>query len=132
MDYKKLVELAGQARDRAYAPYSRFPVGAALLTQSGAIFSGCNVENASFGLTSCAEQAAVAAAVLAGETKFVRLAIATASEIPTSPCGRCRQVLAEFAPGLEIVAVTTGGKSETYRLDQLLPHPFKEHLGDAR
>ena len=130
-DYE-LINEAKAARANAYAPYSGFAVGAALVTGSGQLYRGCNVENASFGLTTCAEQAAVAVAVAAGDAKLVKLAIVTDSDTPTPPCGRCRQVLAEFAPNLEIIAVTIGGKSASYRLNELLPHPFKEHLGNAR
>jgi cytidine deaminase len=121
-----LIEAANEARANSYAPYSKFAVGAALLTESGAVFRGGNVENASFGLTTCAEQAVVAAAITAGQHKFVRMVIVTDSDEPTLPCGRCRQVLAEFAPDLEVVAVTVSGKSESHRLSELLPRPFRE------
>jgi cytidine deaminase len=100
---RRLVEAALVARQRAFAPYSKFLVGAALVTTAGKLFSGCNVENASYGLTICAERTAVFSAVADGEQKFARLAIA--SEGGVSPCGACRQVLAEFSPQLPILLV---------------------------
>ena len=100
---RQLVEAALATRLRAFAPYSQFLVGAALLTPAGRIFTGCNVENASYGLTICAERTAVFSAVADGEQKYARLAIASAGGV--SPCGACRQVLAEFAPQLPILLV---------------------------
>src|SRR5688572_16575219 len=102
MEFAELLPLAWAARDQAYAPYSRFQVGAALLGKSGRVYTGCNVENLSFGLTNCAERTAVFAAVTAGEREFVRLAIVADSKTPVSPCGACRQVLAEFGLNLEV------------------------------
>jgi len=117
-------ELAAAARDaqkNAYAPYSGFKVGAAVLTGSGNVFAGANVENASFGLTICAERAAVAAAIGAGDTDLRVIAIATDGNEPTVPCGACRQVLAEFNQSLEIVALTSSGKKQHFDLGELLP-----------
>lgn len=122
MTIYELTEIAKKARTNAYAPYSGFKVGAAILTASGKVFIGANVENASFGLTICAERAAVAAAICAGNTDLRLMAIATDSNEPTVPCGACRQVLAEFNPSLEIVAFTTSGKEQPFNLGHLLPH----------
>jgi cytidine deaminase len=122
--YKKaLLEAAAGAHKNAYAPYSGFKVGAALLTNSGKTFVGANVENSSLGLTICAERSAVAAAIAAGETKFRSIAIKSESDQPTVPCGGCRQVLAEFNPSLEIVTATVAGEVEVFNLADLFPKP---------
>jgi cytidine deaminase len=121
----ELIRSALEAQTRAYCPFSNFPVGAALRTSSGKIFQGVNVENASFGLTNCAERVAVGAAVAAGEREFT--AIAVVSRGGVSPCGACRQVLAEFNPNLPIVIVDSLKPSEIHHatLDQLLPGRFE-------
>ena len=121
----ELIQSAVDAQKRAYCPYSNFPVGAALRTVSGRIFQGVNVENASFGLTICAERVAASAAVAAGETKFT--AIAVVSRTGVSPCGACRQFLAEFNPNLVIIMVDSLNPSEGHRatLDRLLPSRFE-------
>ena len=108
---------------RAYAPYSKFLVGAALVTKDGRVFEGCNVENVSFGLTICAERNAVFAAVAAGCREFEKIVIAVDRLEPATPCGACRQVLAEFNPDMEVVLGTFTGKMSAYRLSDLLPHP---------
>lgn len=120
-----MVSVAGRARRRSYAPYSRFRVGAALLSSDGRIFGGSNVENASSASAICAEQSALAKAVSEGARRFRALLVLTASRSPTPPCGRCRQVLAEFAPDLPVLLVTTGGRMERTDLAALLPRPFR-------
>ncbi len=119
-----LVNIAKAASTRAYAPYSGFPVGAALLTATGEVFTGCNLENASFGLTICAERVAVGNAVAAGLRSFSRLALVADCSPPPVPCGACRQVFCELAPQLEIIAGNLQGEVVCYRLPELLPEPF--------
>ncbi|HFD40388.1 MAG TPA: cytidine deaminase [Anaerolineae bacterium] len=120
-----LIALARQARERAYAPYSRFAVGAALLSRSGRVFTGCNVENAAYPLCTCAERAAVVKAVSEGEREFVAIAVVTASG--ATPCGACRQILREFG-GLEgdlrVIAADLEGRSRTFTIAELLPAGF--------
>lgn len=122
-----LLTAAREARRHAHAPYSRFPVGAALETASGEVFVGCNVENASFGLTQCAERIAVGAAVAAGHREFRRVVVVT--EGKASPCGGCRQVLAEFGDLEVVMALPDGTVSSRHRLDDLLPEQF--HLPEV-
>lgn len=117
----ELLTAAIAARDRAYAPYSRFPVGAALLAENGRVFTGCNVENLSLGLTLCAERTALVTAIAAGVSSFSALVIVADTTTPISPCGACRQVLAEFALTLRIVTSTLQGRQETFSLGDLLP-----------
>ena len=118
----ELVAAAAQAQKMAYAPYSRFPVGAALLAADGAIYAGCNVENASYGLTICAERNALAHAVLCGAKQFIAVAVVTENGV--TPCGACRQVLAEFGPGMTVIVADTRGNQQVYSLAGLLPDAF--------
>jgi cytidine deaminase len=119
-----LAEAAAQAMTHAYAPYSRFRVGAAILDEDGRVVAGCNVENASYPAGICAERAALGAAIATGARAFRAVAIATEAEEPTPPCGICRQALVEFAPDLLVVSVTSGGREARWTLDELLPKAF--------
>lgn len=119
-----LAALAWKARENSYSPYSNFPVGAALVTETGETFVGCNIENASLSLTICAERVAVAAAVAAGFHRFTAIALAAETEDSVVPCGACRQFLAEFNPLLQIHCTGSGGISQVFLLSELLPSPF--------
>jgi cytidine deaminase len=122
----ELIEAARRVRAHAHAPYSRYQVGAAVRGASGRVYVGANVENASFGLALCAERAAVAAAVAAGETSITAVAVVTATSPPAAPCGMCRQVLAEFADdALPIALVNDAGERTDTTLGALLPHAFR-------
>lgn len=123
MDAKELMKMAIEARQNAYAPYSHFAVGAALLAESGRVYTGCNIENASYGLTCCAERNAIFAAVGAGERRFKMLAVAADSPEPVAPCGACRQVIAEF--GIPLVVMGNLKEStKTMTAEELLPYGF--------
>lgn len=119
-----LREAAFSAMENAYAPYSRFRVGAALLTSSGEIVTGCNVENAVYGEALCAERVAVAAAVAKGMKDFDEIAIASESDDPSPPCGSCRQTMSEFAPDLRVTSYAKNGREASWRLSDLLPEAF--------
>jgi cytidine deaminase len=127
-----LRERAFAAMERAYAPYSDFKVGAALLSSDGSITEGCNVENAAYPAGICAERSAVSAAVARGNRTFEMILIATEAEEPTPPCGMCRQVLEEFSPHLMVVSVTRDGREARWPLDELLPKAFTPHSLDRR
>lgn len=119
-----LIKNAYDAMKKAYAPYSKFSVGAALLSADGQMFTGCNVENISYGLTICAERSAVCKAVSYGVTEFSAIAIVTDAKKPVSPCGACRQVLAEFSKDLTVIMATVSGERKIMNLKQLLPLTF--------
>ncbi len=128
IDWDALVDCAVSCRKRAYAPYSGFRVGAALLAANGLIYTGCNVENRVLGLSLCAERGALSAAVAAGQSSFRALALATGAEPPSTPCGQCRDALAEFSRDLPILSVTAGARGAASRkrftLSELLPERF--------
>jgi cytidine deaminase len=146
VDWDALVEAALEVRLRAYAPYSNYLVGAALLGIDGKVYTGCNVENAAYPVCLCAEHAAIACAVSAGCREFTRLVVATAGDEPGPPCGVCRQALREFAPNIEIMLVTTSKRRaqltlpvlfgpptpelKAHRLPDLLPHSFGPSMLD--
>lgn len=119
MTIDALVAAAWQAREAAYAPYSHFAVGAALLTVDGRVFTGCNVENLSYGLTQCAERTAICSAVAAGAREFTMLAVVGDTAVPISPCGACRQVMAEF--GVPRVILANRAELLEFTLEELLP-----------
>jgi len=128
-DYEKLIKAARQARENAHAPYSNFRVGAALRAQSGRIYTGCNVENASYGLTCCAERVAIFKALSEGERGFEAIAVVTDTESLTPPCGACRQVIWEFCGDIPVILANLKGKIERERAGKLLPRPFdSSHL----
>ena len=118
-----LIDAARVAQSRAYAPYSRFLVGAALESEDGRVFTGCNVENASYGLTNCAERVALGSAISAGARQFRRIVVASDAEPPAAPCGACRQVLAEFGESLVVESVSPR-TSRKWKLSELLPSSF--------
>jgi len=122
-DYAELKKIALLARKNAYVPYSRFAVGAAVETESGKIYTGCNVENSSLGLTNCAERTAIFNAVSAGEFALLRVAVVADTPGPISPCGACRQVMQEFGIK-EIVMFSTSGETKVVQLAELLPYAF--------
>ncbi len=124
---KQLKAAAKTAAGRAYAPYSRFHVGAAVLTESGKIFSGCNVENASYGLCNCAERSAIFNAVSAGERKFQCVVVYTPTKTATAPCGACRQVIYEFGPTIRVVSFCDGPERIDRTIHSLLPAAFGPH-----
>ena len=121
---ENLIKVASLQRQRAHAPYSKYKVGAAIRTKRNKVHAGANVENASYGLTVCAERIAAFAAVMAGDKEFESIAIVIDDDRLPSPCGACRQVLAEFSPNMRVVLATTGGQRKATSLAELLPEPF--------
>ena len=124
MNREELKAAAVSMLDRAYCPYSHFAVGAALECGDGTVFTGCNIENAAYSPTICAERTAVAKAVSEGHTDFVRIVVAGRCESFCVPCGVCRQVLREFAPDMEIICLNSKGEEQVFTLSELLPHSF--------
>jgi cytidine deaminase len=121
-----LIEAAKQARENAHAPYSNFRVGAALRSTSGRIFGGCNVENATYGLTMCAERVAIFKAVSEGERGFSAIAVVTDTEVLTPPCGACRQLIWEFCGDIPVSMANLNGKVEIIQMRELFPRPFDD------
>jgi len=119
-----LIAAARAAREHAHAPFSSFRVGAAVRAKSGRVFTGCNVENATYGLTLCAERVAIFKAISEGERGFDAVAVAADTDTLTPPCGACRQIIWEFCGDAEIILANLKGKVETYRMSQLFPKPF--------
>jgi len=123
---EELIQKATDMLDKAYVPYSNFPVGAALLTKEGEVFLGCNIENASFGLTNCAERTAIFKAVSEGKMEFDYLVVTGDTDAPISPCGACRQVLAEFcSPDMPVLLTNNKGNKQITTVGELLPGAFK-------
>ena len=128
----ELIDAASAARLLAYAPYSGFQVGAALITKAGKIYTGCNVENVSLGLTICAERSAIATAIAQGSKDFAAIAVVTSGKKPAIPCGACRQVLAEFNLSIKVITATVDGKVREFDLAELLPFPSQGILEGSR
>ncbi len=127
MDLNELMEVARSARDNAYVPYSQFAVGAALLAEDGQVYTGCNVENASFGLTNCAERTAIYHMVVNGAKKIVAMAVIASGSRPVSPCGACRQVMAEFGESkTPIMMANIEGQTVVTTIGELLPYAFEK------
>jgi cytidine deaminase len=125
-----LLEAALRVRENAHAPFSKFKVGAAIEDETGRIHTGCNVENATYGLTICAERNAVFKGISEGARRFRRVAVAADTSNLTPPCGACRQILWEFCGDAEVVLVNLAGKTESFRLAQLFPRPFDDSFLD--
>ena len=125
MNFEKLIEVAKNYRKNSYSPYSKFPVGAAVLTKSGKIFGGCNIENASYPLGNCAERTAIFKAVSEGEKDFEAIAIIADTESPCSPCGACRQVIAEFKIP-KIIMTNLKGNTKIVTIEEILPFAFSD------
>ncbi|MFD1849498.1 cytidine deaminase [Oceanobacillus bengalensis] len=125
MSSNKLIEEAINVRKNAYVPYSKFPVGAALLTKSGKVYTGCNIENAAYTVGCCAERVTIFKAISDGETAFVEMAVAADTKRPVPPCGACRQVMSEFFSNeIQIHLTNLSKETKTFRMDELLPFSF--------
>ena len=123
-EFDSLISAAKTARENAHAPFSNFKVGAALRTTTGKVFGGCNVENATYGLTVCAERVAIFKAISEGERKFDAIAVVTDTDRLTPPCGACRQLIWEFCGDVPVIMSNLKGNVETFRMSQLFPKPF--------
>ena len=122
---EELIEEAKKARDKAYAPYSKFPVGAALLASNGLVYHGCNIENAAYSLCNCAERTALFKALSDGEREFLMLAVVADTDRPVPPCGACRQVISELCPqDMPIILTNLSGKIQQFTVEELLPGAF--------
>ena len=128
MSASDLVAAARRAREHAHAAYSTFKVGAALETADGQVFTGCNIENATYGLTICAERVAIFKAISEGHRAFTRIAVVADTTAPTPPCGACRQILWEFAGDIEVILANTMRETGRFKLRELFPHPFDSRL----
>jgi cytidine deaminase len=124
MDINELINKAKNAREHSYSPYSRFKVGAALKTKNEMVFTGCNIENSSYGLSICAEREAIFKAISAGERDLDTIAVVTDSDKLTTPCGACRQVMWEFSKDMTIVVANLKGEKKEFKIKELLAHPF--------
>ncbi|MFW5787885.1 MAG: cytidine deaminase [Halanaerobiales bacterium] len=123
---EKLIEKAKLAKDNAYVPYSNFPLGAAVLTEDDNIYSGCNIENASYGLSNCAERTALFKAISEGEKNFKKLVLVTDRKKPVTPCGACRQVINEFGDDIEVIMIGKNGREKSCLSGELLPGFFRQ------
>jgi cytidine deaminase len=123
-----LISEATKARENAVAPFSKYKVGAALVTKSGKVYRGCNVENCTYALTVCAERVALLTALAAGEREFTAIAVVTQSEVPGTPCGPCRQLMWEYCGDIDVTVANLAGKRTDYKLSTLFPHPFSFKL----
>jgi cytidine deaminase len=126
MNPEELIARAGEVRENACADYSHYKVGAALVASSGKVYTGCNIENSTYGLTVCAERVALWKALSEGERKFTQIAVVTSSEPPASPCGACRQLLWEYCGDIEVILANLQGFRKTLNLSEIFPRPFDQ------
>lgn len=129
---EKLIEAAVKVRENAHAPFSNFKVGASLLTETGEIITGCNIENATYGLTLCAERVAIFKAISEGKNKFEKIAIVADTENLTPPCGACRQIIWEFCGDIEVVLANLHGTTKTFQMRELFPNAFDESFFEIK